>query len=101
MVFAESVCVCVREPARVTVFHRSLLALIMVSGMAAVPCVAQPTYRAVDLGTLQTGEANSWAWDVNELGEVVGYADAPNKQSIHAFLWADGEMLDLKTLGCS
>ena len=60
---------------------------------------ADPSYTAIDLGTLNNGDLSSWAWSVNEIGQVVGYSDAPNQMSIHAFLWEDGEMTDIHTLG--
>ena len=53
-------------------------------------------YSLIDLGTL--GGIYSEATDVNEVGQVVGYAHLANSQS-HAFLWHDGTMIDLGTLG--
>ena len=55
----------------------------------------------IDLGTLPGG-TSSYARDINDLGQVVGYSNS------HAFLWEDlnanglsdpGEMIDLGTLG--
>lgn len=63
------------------------------------------TARMIDLGTL--GGDESWAYGLNNQGEVVGWAELPSGV-YHAFLWrdADGngttgsdEMLDLGTLG--
>lgn len=51
-----------------------------------------PTHTIVDLGTLGGRSANAWA--VNDLGEVVGEGDMPTGRR-HAFLWRDGEMIDL------
>jgi probable HAF family extracellular repeat protein len=65
-----------------------------------------PTYDLVDLGTL--GGATSWAKDVDAAGRVVGQAETGGNgagcgggeaTADHAFLWADGRMTDLGTLG--
>jgi probable HAF family extracellular repeat protein len=56
-----------------------------------------------DLGTLggtnATSEAYSEAYDVNNLGQVVGYAWTGSQS--RAFLWDNGAMSDLGTLGGS
>lgn len=49
-----------------------------------------------DLGTL--GGTYSKALDVNDRGEIVGYAATREGRS-HAFIWRDGTMTDLGTLG--
>jgi probable HAF family extracellular repeat protein len=51
-----------------------------------------------DLGTL--GGDNSLAADIDEQGQVVGWAqtDDPDFYKVHAFHWIDGEMMDLGTL---
>jgi probable HAF family extracellular repeat protein len=59
----------------------------------------------IDLGTL--GGDESWAYGLNNLGQVAGWAELPSG-IYHAFVWADadgdgwsssGEMQDLGTLG--
>ncbi|NOG53988.1 MAG: hypothetical protein HND57_06610 [Planctomycetes bacterium] len=79
--------------------RRSLICCAVISGVIAAQSHGQVRYSATDLGTLQGGTANSWGWDLNECGQVIGYGDAPNNRSLHAFLWSEGEMTDLKTLG--
>jgi probable HAF family extracellular repeat protein len=49
-----------------------------------------------DLGTL--GRGQSYAWAINNSGQIAGYSDAP-KGGTHAFLWESGAMMDLGTLG--
>jgi probable HAF family extracellular repeat protein len=48
-----------------------------------------------DLGTL--GGDYSFALDVNDLGEVVGWSETADGET-HAFLWRDGTMTDLGAL---
>lgn len=53
-------------------------------------------YTLTDLGTLG-GTGSAQAHDINEAGQVTGYASAPASQT-RAFLWTDGVMTDLGTL---
>jgi probable HAF family extracellular repeat protein len=53
-------------------------------------------YSLTDLGTL--GGSSATASDINEAGQVVGYASTAAGQ-LHALLWDDGVMTDLGTLG--
>ncbi len=54
-------------------------------------------YEVVDLGTLG-GTSNGLG--VNRAGQVVGDSSiAPDSETLHAFLWENGEMTDLGTLG--
>lgn len=48
-----------------------------------------------DLGTL--GGTDSWALDINESGQIIGWSLTADHGS-HAFLYNDGEMLDLSLL---
>jgi len=49
-----------------------------------------------DVGTF--GGNSSAAMDINDKGQVVGYATLPGDANNHAFLWQDGVMRDLGTL---
>src|SRR5262245_45037549 len=53
-------------------------------------------YAVTDLGTL--GGSFTTATDLNQAGQVVGYAGTPDYFS-HAFLWENGTMIELGTLG--
>jgi probable HAF family extracellular repeat protein len=54
----------------------------------------QTAYEVIDLGTLG---GNSYANGINASGQVVGYSISGN--TIYAFLWENGAMTDLGTLG--
>ncbi|HVO61098.1 MAG TPA: hypothetical protein VMT53_09185 [Terriglobales bacterium] len=56
-----------------------------------------PYYVVKDLGTL--GGANAVAEGISDRGWVVGDADLPGDQSVHATLWRNGVVTDLGTLG--
>jgi len=51
-------------------------------------------YEAIDLGTLSEGRS-AQATAINGNGQVVGWSDNPAR----AFLWENGVMIDLGTLG--
>ncbi len=55
-----------------------------------------PSFIMTDLGTL--GGPDSAAHRINDSGQIVGWADAPDGER-HAFLWENGVMTDLGTLG--
>jgi probable HAF family extracellular repeat protein len=73
-----------------------------VAGVSNLP--GDATYHAfiwrkgmmTDLGTLP-GDSFSWAWGINDQGQVVGYSSDANGNS-RAFLWQDGVMTDLNSL---
>jgi probable HAF family extracellular repeat protein len=56
-------------------------------------------YALIDLGNLG-GAQSAQAYDINEAGQVVGYATSAAGPQ-RAFLWSDGVMTDLGTLGGS
>ena len=59
---------------------------------------AQVQYTVTDLGTL--GGAYSYAYGINNNGQVVGWAYTSGNANFHAFLWqSDSGMQDLGTLG--
>jgi probable HAF family extracellular repeat protein len=58
---------------------------------------ADGQYSITDLGTLPGGY-ESIAYGINNRGQVVGYSTTASGE-YHAFLWEDGEMTDLGTLG--
>ena len=72
---------------------------------AGVPC-SNSALRAfvwtADSGFQDLGALSECGWsvatDINDLGEIVGYSDidpSPAVQTYHAFLYRDGEMIDL------
>jgi probable HAF family extracellular repeat protein len=54
-------------------------------------------YTVTDLGTL--GGTFSLAYGINEKGQIDGFSTLPGDTVEHAFLFKDGAMLDLGTLG--
>jgi len=70
--------------------------------MAMIPVLTQPAqalqYRVIPLGTL--GGNQSFAYGINNTGQVVGDATLPGDTSGHAFMY-DGIIHDLGTLGGS
>lgn len=54
---------------------------------------ALPRYRITDLGTL--GGRSSWAYSINNVGQVVGESRRAGSEAQHGFLWQDGVMTDL------
>lgn len=56
-------------------------------------------YAVTDLGTL--GGPHTYAYDLNQAGQVVGDSTIAAGGFMHAFLWDSGTMIDLGTLGGS
>jgi probable HAF family extracellular repeat protein len=60
----------------------------------------QTHYLVRDLGTLGgSGGAGASAEAISNKGWVVGVSDLAGDTTVHSFLWRDGEMTDLGTLG--
>ena len=77
-----------------------LFALLIASPFLTPAPRAQSTpgpYILTDLGTLG-GAGSAQANDMNEAGQITGYATNSSSQS-RAFRWDDGHMTDLGTLG--
>ena len=62
------------------------------------PNTSQAQYSVINLGTLG-GSASNGFGGVNARGWVTGDANLAGDQNEHAFLWRDGVMTDLGTLG--
>ncbi|NEX62370.1 hypothetical protein [Noviherbaspirillum galbum] len=62
---------------------------------------AEPArWHVADLGSLGAAGGDAGAADINDLGEVVGQSGLdPSNSRIHAFVFRDGYMHDLGTLG--
>jgi probable HAF family extracellular repeat protein len=88
-----------------TLFASLLTGMVLLFGLGMRTAETQTTpapttpyyYEVQDLGTLQGG-SNSYPLDINDSGHVVGCADTESGQQ-HAFLYKDGQMQDLQTLG--
>ena len=74
----------------------ALLAVGLVSSMAAFPTAAARTYTATSLGSLGGG---SYGAAINNRGQVTGWSYTSGNVEIHAFLSSDGRMTDLGSLG--
>ena len=72
--------------------------LVCLAGLfaCAVTCAGAVDYNVVDLGTLP-GDIASWAYGINNAGQVVGESHGTSRY--HAFLWQNGNMTNLGTLG--
>ena len=82
----------------------ALAAMCFCSGAARA--VGQPKYAITAIGTLAPDPSHlgayvgsSVATDVNESGQVVGFATTADGVGSRAFLWQDGQITDLGDLG--
>jgi probable HAF family extracellular repeat protein len=76
---------------------RKLAAILLIALALPLASLAQETrYIVRDLGTF--GGTFSWAFRLNNRGQVTGLATLPDGAR-HAFLWQRGMMTDLGTLG--
>ena len=71
-----------------------ILAIAIVTISVAAPA---QQYTLVQLGTF--GGTNSFAYSVNNSGQVAGEANLPGDLSTHAFLYDNGSKIDLGALG--
>jgi len=97
---------------RLAVYGRPLAALLLAGivacrgsaptapGTSAVDIGAPIVpYEAIDLGTLD-GRISAEATALNDNGQIVGWSESwQTSQPAHAFLWENGVMIDLGTLG--
>jgi probable HAF family extracellular repeat protein len=74
-------------------FASALAALSFTTHCAAAP----PQYTVLDLGALLFNE--SYATGVNDLGMVTGYGQFESGGPVHGFLYSDGMMHDLGSVG--
>jgi probable HAF family extracellular repeat protein len=69
---------------------------MLVLGLVAAATASAASYTVIDLGTL--GGKSSAANDINNRGDVVGWAATPSG-AVHAFVYRDGKLIDIGTLG--
>ncbi|MFO7524436.1 MAG: T9SS type A sorting domain-containing protein [Ignavibacteriaceae bacterium] len=76
----------------------SLFAMYLITTLVIVinPTIAQVRYKVIDIGTL--GGNYTYASDLNDSMQVVGYSQKPNSD-IRGFIWQNGTMTELSTLG--
>jgi probable HAF family extracellular repeat protein len=79
------------------ILSRILLAIGLACQFLVPSAKAQRGYTITDLGTL--GGNVSFAFGINNRGQVVGNSDTASLDISHAFLYSDGQMRDLGTLG--
>ena len=78
---------------------KTIVTSIAISILFTTLAIAQPAphYVVVDLGTL--GGSFGLAFGINDKGQVDGFANLPGDKAQHAFVYANGVMTDLGTLG--
>src|SRR5215216_1041120 len=89
-----------RVSRRAAMIALALALAVVLAGFATRPAAAEPTaaktvYTVTDLGTLG---GTSVARDINDSGQVAGQSQNTSGQ-LRAFLWENGHMTDLGTLG--
>jgi probable HAF family extracellular repeat protein len=84
--------------AAITVFAVLAISLQLTAQEQQPASTSQIHYSVINLGTLG-GSASNGFGGVNNRGWVTGDANLAGDQNEHAFLWRDGVMIDLGTLG--
>jgi probable HAF family extracellular repeat protein len=71
-----------------------------IAARTSIESFATPRYTYTDLGVLGVagGTESSAAWNINSTGQVVGASTTNLFGATHAFLWQDGQLVDLGTL---
>ena len=78
----------------------TILAPMLILGLGMPHSIYAQKYTITDLGTL--GGPRTFAYDINEQGQVVGYSETSEKGGefpAHAVIWSGGTITDLGTLG--
>ena len=75
----------------------NLCMLALTCSLLFKPVSAADSYSVIYLGTL--GGSSSKAFDINNLGVIVGNSSTPNDEELHAVYWENGVINDLGTLG--
>ena len=73
-----------------------LVSLLLILPWSAAASARNPVYLVTDLGTL--GGTQSFAYAINDNGQVVGLSRLAGDADIHAFLYSKGKMTDLYPL---
>jgi probable HAF family extracellular repeat protein len=79
---------------KMRIFITCLVVFCLMSFSSIPIAGADGQIPVTDLGSL--GGWNSYALDINDLGQIVGYSEIqPGSSDTHAVLWQDGQMIDL------
>ena len=82
---------------RLKSFKLAVCAALCWLGVGVTPLANAASYRLTDLGTL--GGSASYAFGINDVGQVVGRSSITGNRELHATLWNGGITTDLGTLG--